>query len=86
MKSVYETVRVQDGIVYLVDLNPPSTKSVTNDAERVYVEVKNKYPNNRVVYRDTMGNWDEIEMEDGTVKFLRYEFPNPDGMVDFFPY
>ena len=34
--------------------------SVTNDAERVVAEVTAEHPSKRIVYRDTMGHWDEL--------------------------
>ena len=40
----------------LVDLG----KSVTNDAEWVWEQVHAMYPSRRLIYRDTMGRWDEI--------------------------
>ena len=47
--------------------------SVTNDAESVYLEVTKQHPNHRVIYRDTMGLWDEITMtEDGDLNFKAY--------------
>jgi len=78
MKSVYEIVAVQDGIVFLIDLEASNSMSVTNDAERVYADVRNKYPNQRVVYRDTMGNWDEIVLENEMANFIPYNGPVPE--------
>jgi len=34
--------------------------SVTNDAEAVVKYINHSYPNYRIIYRDTMGNWDEL--------------------------
>ena len=59
----YDIVYMDDYKVYLIDLNLGS-KSITNDAERVYEEIQKKYPGKRVVYRDSMGRWDEIILED----------------------
>jgi len=58
-KSDYEIVLTFRDIVFLVDLDRGG-KSVTNDAEAVWAEVQAKYPGRRLVYRDSMGRWDEI--------------------------
>jgi hypothetical protein len=34
--------------------------SVTNDAENVVADVLRQYPDHRIIYRDTMGQWDEL--------------------------
>jgi len=39
--------------------------SVTNDAENVVVDVLRTYPNHRIIYRDTMGQWDELLHHNG---------------------
>lgn len=71
-KSNYKITKIEDGIVFLVDLGG-NFKSVTNDAENVYAEVISLYPNHRVVYKDTLGSWDEIIVQNGILKFLNYE-------------
>lgn len=53
------TVEVRDGITFIVDLNQ-GRKSVTNDAEWVVERVLEKYPTNRIVYRDSQDQWDEL--------------------------
>ncbi len=69
-RSEYEVIGVQDGTVYLVDINL-GNKSVTNDAENVVAEILNEYGyEKRVVYRDSMGNW--AEMLHNGVKFTNY--------------
>lgn len=46
-------------IVFISDMNLGGT-SITNDAEAVVHDVVAIFGNKRVVYRDTMGNWDEL--------------------------
>lgn len=55
----YEIVRVEEDRVFIVDLDL-GKKSVTNDSDFVYDEVRKVFPGKRIIYRDTMGNWDEI--------------------------
>lgn len=59
----YRIVKVTPRVVQLVDLD--DGVSVTNDAENVVLEVFNQYPNRRIVYRDTMGQWDELVHNNG---------------------
>lgn len=68
----FRVVAVEDDRVFLVD-EDAGNKSVTNDAEWVCDWIWQKWPGVRVVYRDTMGRWDEIVMGDGTVSFRPYE-------------
>ena len=60
-RSDYTVVRVDptQKIVWLVDNDSEGCKSVTNDAERVCAEIEKLYPGHRIIYRDSMGNWDE---------------------------
>lgn len=60
--SDYAIVKVEEDRVFLIDLNL-GNKSVTNDAENVYVKIKKIFPNHRIIYRDTMGRWDEIVLD-----------------------
>jgi hypothetical protein len=50
-------------IVWIADLD--EGLSVTNDAERVVGALNADYPGFRVIYRDTLGFWDELKHEDG---------------------
>ena len=59
VSSVNETAR----IVFLID--DDGDVSVTNDAEAVVAEVNSRYPGYRIVYRDTMFNWDELVHDNG---------------------
>lgn len=60
MRSSYEIIRVdnREDKVFIEDLN--IGKSVTNDAEEVVEELNNQFPEYRIIYKDSMGNWDEL--------------------------
>lgn len=58
MHAEYRVVSVEDDRVFIVDMD--LGKSVTNDAEWVWEQVQAMYPSRRLIYRDTMGRWDEI--------------------------
>jgi hypothetical protein len=60
----YEITKVTPKVVHLIDLD--NGISVTNDAENVVSEVHARYPNCRIVYRDTAGYWDELVHNNGT--------------------
>lgn len=45
-------------IVFIVDNDVGM--SITNDAENVVIDVLAKYPDHRIIYRDTDGRWDEL--------------------------
>ena len=66
-RSDYTVVRVdqKQKIVWLVDNDSKGPKSVTNDAERVCLEVHKLHPDHRIIYRDSMGNWDELVHRNG---------------------
>jgi hypothetical protein len=63
--------------VFIIDLD--IGKSITNDAEAV-VEIVNKaFPNRRIIYKDSCGQWDELVHAKGSfVGFQHYsdEIPN----------
>jgi hypothetical protein len=59
MHADFEIIAVEDDRVFVVDLNLGS-KSVTNDAEYVWEQVQRQYPNRRLIYRDSEGEWNEI--------------------------
>ena len=59
----YSIHRITDEIVYIVDND--DGVSVTNSAETVVAELNSGYPNRRVIYRDTMGYWDELVHDNG---------------------
>ena len=58
----YDIVRIEYDRVFIIDLDL-GNKSVTNDAEYVYCELQKCWPNRRIVYRDSIGNWDEIAVD-----------------------
>jgi|GEM_PF-3030794 len=58
-RSDYEIVRIEDDRVFIVDLDL-GNMSVTNDADNVLEEINKNFPNRRLIYKDTLGNWDEI--------------------------
>ena len=64
MKSKFTILGNKDGKVFLVDDNSDAM-SVTNDAENVVIDVLAKYPDHQIIYRDTMGQWDELLHLDG---------------------
>lgn len=75
-RSTYDVVKVTDDTIFLVDRN--LGMSVTNDAENVVAEVVNEYGDKRVIYRDSMGNWDELAHTNGTFgTFVPYRGPSP---------
>lgn len=75
--SHYDVVGVKDDMVFIVDLDDGGL-SVTNDAEGVVADMFIMYGPKRVIYRDTMGNWDELVHEAGEFKgFAPYRKPVP---------
>lgn len=46
--------------VWIIDLDEPGCKSVTNDANRIVAELHKTHPHYRIIYKDSMGNWDEL--------------------------
>ena len=58
-KADYAVIQIDFDRVFLVDLDLGG-RSVTNDAEAVCEEMQAAYPGKRVVYRDSMGRWDEM--------------------------
>ena len=60
--STYHINHVEK-MVYLIDHD--DGMSITNDAEAVVQTTNELYPGYRIVYMDTMGNWDELVHNDG---------------------
>lgn len=63
MRASYTVDRVTSNsvlgkMVFIVDNDVGVT--ITNDAENVVKDVLAKYPNHRIIYRDTDSNWDEL--------------------------
>lgn len=76
--SSWYVAEVTPEIVFIVDYNDGG-KSVTNDAENVYNEVRKDYPGRRVVYLDSNGDWDEIALTmTCAARFLPYNGETPD--------
>lgn len=76
----YEIVQIDQDEIFIVDLDLGNI-SVTNDAEYVYLEIYNNFPGKRLIYRDTLGNWDEIVITNDNqrkINFLYYTGPVPD--------
>jgi hypothetical protein len=59
-------------IVYIIDTG--GGMSVTNAAESVVGELNKSYPEYRVIYRDTNGDWDELAHKNG--EFTGFVFLN----------
>lgn len=72
MRSKYKVTHSTIDKVFIVDMNEPDSKSVTNDAENVWGEIQLFYPGTRLIYRDTLGRWDEIVFENDTIGFKPY--------------
>ena len=71
--SDWDVVCVRPDRVFIIDLDLGNI-SVTNDAEAVWWDVQKMHFGRRVIYRDSMGQWDEICMTDtGSVLFRPYK-------------
>jgi len=71
MRANFIVDHVTAEIVFIIDQD--DGMSVTNDAEAVCEFLNNRYPGRRIVYRDTMGQWDELGHKDGVfTDFLPY--------------
>jgi hypothetical protein len=71
-RSVFYVHRVTDDAVYIVDMaEEVGSMSVTNDAEAVVHNLNSEYGNRRFIYRDTMGQWDELVHENGKFTSFR---------------
>lgn len=64
MRSDFQIVAVKSDKVFLADLDM-GRMSVTNDAESVVSYVARKYPNRRIIYKDSDGRWYELQHNDG---------------------
>ena len=61
----YRVVLRRNDVTYLHDLDQ-GRRSVTNRAELVVSEIARDHPEDRIIYRDTMGNWAELRHCRGT--------------------
>src|SRR3990172_6930008 len=68
--SKFDVVKAarEAGMVWIVDRN--GAQSVTNYAEAVCAALSVEYGNARIIYRDSMGLWDELKHECG--RFLGF--------------
>ncbi len=58
-RADFEVIQITQDIVFIADLDTGGI-SVTNDAESVVQRVLAQFPARRIVYRDSMGGWDEL--------------------------
>lgn len=65
-QSDFAVLGVTERVTYIIDLDLGGM-SVTNDCERVYEWCKYHYPSKQVVYRDSMGRWDEMYRDPETL-------------------
>ena len=72
-RSNYQITHINDVFVFIIDLN--GQRSVTNDAENVVSELHKRYPGKRIVYRDSMNQWDEMKHDNNGnfVDFIVYK-------------
>lgn len=59
-RAHYNVVLIDLGLRAVFIVDNKVGKSITNDAERVVLELNDKYPTYRVIYKDTMDRWDEL--------------------------
>jgi hypothetical protein len=77
LRARYDVVKVEHDRVFIKDLNDGG-KTITNDAEAVVQEVHEEYPGRRIIYRDSLGQWDELCHHDGCFyAFLHYDEARP---------
>ena len=85
LRADYEVVLVEEDRVFIVDLNL-GNKSVTNDAEEVLKEIQYHFPGKRLIYKDSMGKWDEIVEEGIWIRYNNYSGHLPeDSEIKKFP-
>ena len=70
-RADYIIDHVTEEKVFIIDENGPV--SVTNDAEAVVQFEASRYPGRRIIYKDSMEQWDELAHENGEFTgFLPY--------------
>lgn len=74
----YSIVRVDEDRIFIIDLDLGHI-SVTNDAEYVVGILQAQYPGKRIIYRDSMGYWDEITGNRWAAGFQSYKEYLPNG-------
>ena len=77
IRCKYRVVKFNDTMVWIEDQN--GALSVTNDAEAVCAALYSIYGHARIVYRDSMRNWDELRHDSG--RFLGFA-PAPQYALD----
>lgn len=48
-------------VIWVVDLDAPGYRSVTNDADNVVPYMLEAYGNHPIIYKDSTGQWDMLE-------------------------
>jgi hypothetical protein len=73
-------------VLIIKDLRRPGHRSVTNDIERILLELKHEFGGKLpgcVIYRDSEGTYDGIRHDDGTFKdFYPIRTKNRDEAID----
>ena len=64
--ALYKFIGRNAEAVFIVDEDKPRQLSITNAAEKVTLEVFTCWGEKRIIYRDTMGGWDELMHQQGT--------------------
>lgn len=75
-RATYRIAHETPETIFIIDLD--QGKSITNDAENVVERVVHDHGSVRIIYRDTMGRWDEL-VHDGSrfQAFAPYTGPVP---------
>lgn len=69
----YSIQRVENDKIFISDDDLPNTRSITNSAEDVVAELYRMYGDIRIIYRDSQGDWAELEHHEGIfLGFLDY--------------
>jgi hypothetical protein len=70
--SDFYIASITEDKVFLVDKDLGG-RSVTNDRENVWNHIESKHPSKRIIYKDSMGRWDEFtKCPAGTVDVIPY--------------
>lgn len=68
VRAKYEVLGFDGDAVWIADIGEDTDRSVTNDAEAVVQSLANRYGTRRIIYKDTMGRFDELVHERGVFK------------------
>lgn len=77
LRSTFEVLKVTDHEVVIRDLD--QGMSITNDAENVVKYLSRCYPNHRIFYKDTAGDWAELGHSNGV--FTDFIFMNGEQLA-----